>query len=304
MGKASRRYRREKQQKQQAQAVQQNAQEKKALEAQMREKIEAEAYGDALNVLAEMIEKKIYEPEDMYQGAYCYFMTGDYERAVSWLDNTLKFAPNHVEARLLLARICILEDRTQDGMAIYDFILEHYAEALQPEQREDMQDILEYYAQEDPERIRREFPYVAAFMHLAGEAEPAMPGAPEQPIAVETEKETAAEPEPAPKAEPGPKQEPPAFDAAAKIAEVMQSKVSVAERIHLLNSFAGRYYVAGDHEGAKACLTAALQLDDHDDETLRNLAVLSQAMGDPDKALQFAAAMSYTDFVLLTTLKG
>ena len=283
MGKASRRYRREKQQKQQAQAVQQNAQEKKALEAQMREKIEAEAYGDALNVLAEMIEKKIYEPEDMYQGAYCYFMTGDYERAVSWLDNTLKFAPNHVEARLLLARICILEDRTQDGMAIYDFILEHYPQQLQPEQREDMQDILEYYVEED---------------------KPAMPGAPEQPIAVETEKETAAEPEPAPKAEPAPKQEPPAFDAAAKIAEVMQSKVSVAERIHLLNSFAGGCYVAGDHEGAKACLTAPLQLDDHDDETLRNLAVLSQAMGDPDKALQFAAAMSYTDFVLLTTLKG
>ncbi|MDD6127789.1 MAG: CDC27 family protein [Veillonellaceae bacterium] len=336
MGKASRKYNRGKNRKQEAQQAKMQEQEKRELGARMMENVEKEAYAEALDVLAEMIEKKLYAPEYMYEGARCYFMTGDYERATQWLDNTLQFEPNHVAARLLLARICILEDRTDDGMAIYDFVLEHYKQALQPEQREDMEDILEYYVQKDSERVAKEFPYVAEFMHVetSDDAKTAAAEAPAAPaVSVDADEAPSMELKvsfaPAPKnvtVEAGPveedavtvpanekaeatekNEEEKAADAAeaeAKLQEVLAMDTSIGERIHLLNVFAGAHFVANGFDAAKSFLAAALKLDAHDDETLRNLAVLAKAQGEPDKALQFAAAMTTTDFVLLQRLKG
>lgn len=340
MGKASRKYRRDKERRQEEKKQQVQAETKRELTTRLKENFEAEEYGEALNILAEMIDQKIYDPDSMYRGAACYFMTGDYKRAISWLDNTLRFEPHHIAARLLLARICILEDRTQDGLAIYDFVLEHYEQALQPEQREDMQDILEYYVQQDKERVCRDFPYVAAFMHLAEQPQAAEKTASAaeatdtaQPVAeaqgadvtagirvqaaaktaaVEVQAELPVQPQAPAASATEPARETKAesaggeaaFDAAAKIAEVMAAGASVVERLKMLNAFAGGCFMADDYAGAKACLTAALQLDAHDDETLRNLAVLASAQGEAEKALQFASAMSYTDFALLQVLKG
>ena len=102
MGKASRKYNRGKNRKQEAQQAKMQEQEKRELGARMMENVEKEAYAEALDVLAEMIEKKLYDPEYMYEGARCYFMTGDYERATQWLDNTLQFEPNHVAATCII----------------------------------------------------------------------------------------------------------------------------------------------------------------------------------------------------------
>ena len=339
MGKASRKYRRSKERREEETAMKAQAETKQDLSTRLKEKFDAEDYSEVLNILAEMIGQKIYDPDSMYRGAYSYFMMGDYQRAASWLDHTLRFEPHHIAARLLLARICILEDRTQDGLAIYDFVLEHYEQALQTEQREDMQDILEYYVRQDKERVCHEFPYVAAFMHLSGAPQAAEKPAPAvkaaetvqpsasaeaqaagEPARIKVQAEAQAAPvevQPElpdqPTAAATPAAEAPAsdaagskaaFDAAAKVAEVMGADVSVAERMRLLHAFAGGCFLAGDNAGAQACLTAALQLDAHDDETLRNLAVLAKAQGDTEKALQFASAMRYTDFVLLQVLRG
>lgn len=305
MGKASRRYNRDKNRKQQAQETKMQTNEKRDYEARLQALMNEENYGEALDVLAEMIKNDAYEPEDMYKGAYCYFMTGDYRRSAQWLTNTLSFAPDHVAARLLLARICILEDRTDDGMAIYDFILEHYPQQLQPEQREDMQDILEYYVEEDKERVSAQFPYVADFMHLDG-AQPvehpaaeAAPAAAAPTAAEETETPEVSEAAEASEASI-------AQEAEAQLARVraMAAEVSVAERIRVLNAFAGGYFVADEYDAAKTFLAEALELDATNDTTLRNLAMLAKAQGDAEKALQFASAMHATDFVLLHALKG
>lgn len=316
MGKANRKYHREKNRKQVAQETKMQNNEKRAYEERLTALMNQEAYGEALDVLAEMIQHQAYDAEDMYRGAYCYFMTGDYRRAAQWLTNTLSFAPAHVEARLLLARICILEDRADDGMAIYDFLLEHYPQALQPEQREDMQDILEYYVEEDKERVAQRFPYVAAFMHIDGAEAPAPKAsasvqveAPEGAdvhvsVASGTQQAEVHVPQPAAQAA-EPTEASILQEAEAQLARVraMANDVSVAERVRILNTFAGGYFVADEYDAAKTFLAEALELDAKNDTTLRNLAMLAKSQGDAEKALQFASAMHATDFVLLQALK-
>ena len=76
------------------------------------------------------------------------------------------------------------------------------------------------------------------------------------------------------------------------------------EKVEALNAFAGAAYAAGDNTGAKMLLMAALRLDPGADMTLRNMALLLHDMGEKDKALQVAATMRRTDFMLLRTLKS
>ena len=114
MGKASRRMNKRRQQ-QAAQAGQQASQElHKTLDA-LYEKGE---YADVINTLAEIVQAKQQTAEDLYKGAYSYFMIGDYTRAAGLVTTVLNAAPDHVAARILLARVCILEDRIDDGLAI------------------------------------------------------------------------------------------------------------------------------------------------------------------------------------------
>ena len=71
-----------------------------------------------------------------------------------------------------------------------------------------------------------------------------------------------------------------------------------------LNAFAGAAYVKDDYAGARELLTAALELDPGCDVTLRNMALLLHEIGEREKALQVAAKMGQTDFMLLRTLKA
>ena len=294
MGKAKRKLNRDQMKRVNGQENKIQEQRKRELQTQMMNLIKVEEYAKALNVLAEVIEQKIYDPELMYQGANCYFMTGDYERAIQWIDNTLQFEPNHVAARLLLARICILEDRAKDGLAIYDFILEHYLAVLKQEQREDVADILEYYARNESDMIRQDFPYISKFMHLDDDLESAVTAISVHQVdntsiaRLDDDKEDAQQED---------------HDVQQKIQQVEQMDASVIEKIHILNAFAGGWFYADAYEAAQEFLAAALKLDTHHDETLRNLAVLAGVTGDSDRALEYVSAMSSTDFVLLQALK-
>ena len=89
---------------------------KNMLREELKRHVSNDEYADALDVLAQMVQSgtKI-SADDMYDGAYCYFMSGDYERTAKWLDSVLAAEPAHVKARLLLARLCILEGRTDSA---------------------------------------------------------------------------------------------------------------------------------------------------------------------------------------------
>ena len=162
-----------------------------SLKDKMLTAVEEERYEDALETMAELAGDKCMDPEVMYNGAVCYFMTGDYERTAKWLDNTLRYAPDHVQARVLLARLCILEERTEDGLAIFDFVLENWADNLADDVQEEIEEILEYYARNEADKLRRRYPHIAAFMKLE-EGTAGAAAAPQEAAAAPLQKAQAA----------------------------------------------------------------------------------------------------------------
>lgn len=264
-----------------------------------------EKYSDVINKLAELVQAGDHDPEMLYDGAYSYFMIGDYERAAGMVENVLTFAPGHLAARILLARICILEDRTDDSLAIFDFVLEHSENQLTQEQREDMEDILEYYGRNEAEHLQADFPHVAAFLGLAPAATSAAAPAPKAssftvPAAPVTVPEAPAVE--APIAAPEAPQADSAESVEAEIQAVMGKDASLSDKVRLLQAFAGGHFTAGEYAAAAKFLETALTIDGQDANVIRNLAVLAKRMGKVDKALELAARMPQTDFLLLDFL--
>lgn len=312
-----------------------------ALREKMKQQVEEEQYAEALATLAELVEGKSYEAEDFYLAAYCYFMVGDYERAITWVDNTLGLAPGHVAAQILLSRLCILEDQTEKALAVLDNMLSISRSKLTQEQQEELADILEYYGREDPERIERDYPAISVFLkeELAGlngvETVPTQP-VPQQPeTSAESvsaaapaeqsggsalaalqklknrlqsslpeqeqpgeEQPSSSEPEAA-----GEAQQAPAAEVRAKLDEIAGKPVALTVKIHLYNTFAGAYFFKKDYASAQAFLEAAAAIDPQDGETLRNLAMLAHEQGQQEQALDYAAKLPQTDFVLLAALR-
>lgn len=298
----------------------------------IKQQMAAADYGGALETLAASISAEVYDAGCMYEGACAYFMLGDYTRAAQWVQNTLQYAPDHAAARLLLARICILEDRVEDGLSIFEFVLAHEATQLTQQQREDMEDILAYYGRSEASLVRK-YPHVAAFLHVEAEEDAeTVDGAPSAAAALaaeageapaltakETENVPAAQPvaeagsaaqpaaEEMPEASERTKAAPEAADTAAaehQLTDILASQAGVAQKVHMLNAFAGGFFVARAYGLAQRYLSEALQLDTASAETLRNLAVLAHVQGDADRALKFASALPETDFLLLAALRG
>ncbi|MBE6094631.1 MAG: hypothetical protein E7199_04040 [Schwartzia succinivorans] len=360
MGKASRKMK--KKQQQEAEAGLQA--EVKTTEQKLFRQIEEEAYSEALDTLVELVQKKSVSPQAMYAGAYAYFMMGDYDRAANWIDNTLRYAPNHVAARILLARLCILQEKADAGLAIFDLLTDKFLPTLKEEERDEIESLAGFYGRNESDKVKREYPHLAAFLQIDKENHEAEEKAEVRENAAESRVESvgglklpsiskapasnenadgasksqaqqsgksaldvlrtlkakidarahgnkavkSSEPEAAsgveadrtaPKAESVGASE----EARRKIDEICGGKYTVAEKVRLLNSFAGGYYAQGDLDGAELCLKEALRFDEKDGSLLRNIAVLLAEKGEKDKALQAAAQMQPADFLLLRVIR-
>lgn len=296
-------------------------------------------YGEALDALAELVEKtKNLSPEHIFMGAKSYFELKDYDRAAQWVTNTLTFAPAHVEARLLLARICMMKNRAEDAMAILNLLLENglaslseaqqaaakkiwlrYGEraflekfpnlsaldaAAQPvrDAAESVQQAGEEAKSDVKDLLRRLKEKVSG--KAAGTPAPTRLGATEAPAAPEAPVAEPAPASPAP-AEPAAKEEDPvASDAAGVIAAVRGKAIPRAEKLRILNAFAGAAYLADDCRTAEEYLGAALTLDAEDDATLKNAVYNSLALGEIQRAESYAARMHFADFAVLDEIKA
>lgn len=263
--------------------------------AQLIEQIEKESYNEAIMTLATMVQAKSFDADCLYQGAYAYFMLGDYQRATQWVENTLQYDGQNVAARLLLARICILEDRPDEALAIFEFLLKNFSANLDANQREDVRDILDFYGTGEPEKIRQNYPVIADFLGLKA---PAEEHGQEKNIVEKSvdlpQEETPREAVTAAKN---------VLKAEEELQQIRSQEVSIAEKIKLLHTFSAGYFYQKDYAAAKIFLSEALQLDAKDDRTLYNLAILYADMGEKEKAMQFAARMSYVDFALLKDIR-
>ena len=86
--------------------------------------------------------------------------------------------------------------------------------------------------------------------------------------------------------------------------EILAKPVSLLDKVRLFNSFAGSYYFSRDYSAAENLLRAALEIDQSDVQTLRNLAILQQDMGQGEQALATAGRLPQADFLLLRALRS
>ena len=321
MGKASKKVKRQLQKK----AGEQQVKLCQGKEAELEVAFDREDYVKVLDILAELITAKDIKPDLMYKGAYSYFMLGDYDRAAQWVTNTLNYAPDDIDTRILLARLCFIQNRHDDGLAIYDFLVEHYRHSMSQEQTGQIIDSSEYYVRREAEKLRQQFPHLADFLSIAPpdaeEAAASTVSTAVKPAAAATDgssalsalqrlkaKLQAMQNKEEPAADAGQTQdtaadEVPAMDNGTKIAEIESRECSLREKVQLLNKFAAGFFVSDDYSSAAEFLTAALKIDAHDNQTLKNMALTQAALGNSDKAQAFAANLQEADFLLLQLLK-
>ena len=321
MGKASKKVKRQLQKK----AGEQQVKLCQGKEAELEAAFDREDYVKVLDILAELITAKDIKPDLMYKGAYSYFMLGDYDRAAQWVTNTLNYAPDDIDTRILLARLCFIQNRHDDGLAIYDFLVEHYRHRMSQEQTGQIIDSSEYYVRREAEKLRQQFPHLADFLSIAPpdaeEAAASTVSTAVKPAAAATDggsalsalqrlkaKLQAMQNKEEPAADAGQTQdtaadEVPAMDNGTKIAEIESRECSLREKVQLLNKFAAGFFVSDDYSSAAEFLTAALKIDAHDNQTLKNMALTQAALGNSDKAQAFAANLQEADFLLLQLLK-
>ena len=267
--------------------------EKKIITAeQIHAYVKKEKYAEAINAFADALAQGEPPKECYGDVAHAYFEMGDYKRAADWISNVLSINADDVDVRILLARICQREKRTDDALKLYENILSLHQAVLTDAQRAEIERRAGLDARLTQDRTRAEYPHLAALLGLAA--------APAVPAAAPTAPMNSALPGSVPAAPTAQS----SGDAKAQAAQIMAQPIRPAEKTAALNAFAGAAYVQDDYAGARELLTAALELDPGCDVTLRNMALLLHEIGEREKALQVAAKMGQTDFMLLRTLKS
>ena len=262
-------------------------------------------YEEALLLVIDLLERECYDTDVVFAAAELYFMAGDYARANIWIDRTLEAAPAHLGARILLTRICMMGDRADAGLGILEVVLKIGKGRLTTAQKEEVEELLEYYKYTKEEaEISGSYPNVAELMGFAGAIAAGKedsragdmaelcqePASHTQVSAALDVVETGA----------GEKEK----DIETVRQEILEKNISLQEKIVLCNSFAGAYYYADRIADAKIMLLTANSLDAFHTETLHNLALLAAEAGDQDMALQYVTKMPHTDFSLLKSIKA
>ena len=270
--------------------------EKKIITAeQIHSYVKKEKYAEAINAFADALAQGEPPKECYADVARAYFELGDYKRAADWVSNALSVDPGNVDVRILLARICQRERRTDDALKLYENILAAHAAALTAAQRAEIEQRAGLDARLAQDKTRMAYPHLAALLGLA--PTPAAPTVPSVPASSGTAPIAPVSVPATPVAQS-------AGNAKAQAAQILAQSIRPAEKMAALNAFAGAAYVQDDYAGARELLTAALELDPGCDVTLRNMALLLHEIGEREKALQVAAKMGQTDFMLLRTLKS
>ena len=270
--------------------------EKKIITAeQIQAYVKKEKYAEAINAFADALAQGEPPKECYADVARAYFELGDYKRAADWVSNALSMDPGNVDVRILLARICQRERRTDDALKLYENILAVHAAALTATQRAEIEQRAGLDARLAQDKTRTAYPHLATLLGLA--PAPAASTVPAAPAV------SAAAPI-APVSVPAAPAAQSSGSAKAQAAQILAQPIRPAEKMAALNAFAGAAYVQDNYAGARELLTTALELDPGCDVTLRNMALLLHEMGEQEKALQVAAKMGQTDFMLLRTLKS
>lgn len=276
------------------------------LKAKMQQLVTEENYADAMDVMAEIAQTGIMDSETMYLGALCYFKTDDCERATKWIAHALEKDAGNYQARLLLVRICIMEDRVQDALHILENLLTTDGTKISDDEREDLLDDLYYFKYTDQEKLV-ECPHIKKLLGIENSTESieSIEESPQAEVIVSDEQasvETSVKHEDANGTDSQPVTEATMPDVHKIIANILSQEISLQDKVKLLNNFAAGCYQAEDYAGAYNLLAEALKIDSCNEAVLRNMVYTCMAQQDMDKALTFASKMPLMDFACIQAI--
>ncbi len=280
------------------------------LKTKMQQLVAEENYVDAMDVMAEIAQTGIMDSETMYLGALCYFKTDDCERATKWVAHALEKDAGNYRAKLLLVRICIMEDRVQDGLHILENLLATDGGKISEAEREDLLDDLYYFKYSDQEMLA-DCPQIKKLLGIedsnavAEEARQTEIVASVEKTAMEAHVaiEESAEHEKVAEVESQPTEEAAMPDAHEIVENILSQAISLQDKVKLLNNFAAGCYQSGDYAGAYTLLAEALKIDSCNEAVLRNMVYTCMAQQDMDKALAFASNMPMVDFACIHAIQ-
>ena len=287
------------------------------LKREMLELIDNQKYVDAMDVMAKIAENQRMDSEIMERGAYCYFMTGDFERAGIWINNALTYDNNNLNAKLLLGRLCFAQARIDDGLKILSKLAQDCDGNIDAELEKGIKNLLEELCEKTSIIIDTEaFPALSRFVanpkeksktsdtdaktaldrlkalikkskekgNTAAQADAAV----EEPVIPSESKEGSLE-----------KQD---KNDADIIKSIMEKPVGYAQKVKMLNAFAGSCYMKKDYAGALKLLQKAGELDPDNNTILCNICYSYIALNDIEKAMKVAASMPMIDFAVLKAI--
>lgn len=333
-----------------------------SLKHDMQQFMEAEDYTAAMDVMAEMAANKQMDGEIMYWGAQCYFFTGDFERAEKWVNNALNNGYNSVGLKMLLATLCMSEERNEDAFKLCDAVLTEGIEGMSKQDQEIFDNFMDNISYGYDELVS-EYPKISEYLQKKqAETEANSPvnklkqilrdkeSDEVRPPQAKVQEEVKTEPEEAPSEDkaqaalarlrqllsknkdseekqeekeevipeiqqveaPQPimeesdnvqQNEAEKIDVSDTLTKIAAKEISLAEKVRLINVFAGGCYQQGDYQSAFDLLSAALEIDGQDAATLKNIAYTCLSAGEQEQAMSFAAKLPVVDFALLYALK-
>ena len=134
-----------------------------SLKHDMQQFMETEDYAAAMDVMAEMAANKQMDGEIMYWGAQCYFFTGDFERAEKWVNNALNNGYNGVGVKMLLATLCMTEERNKDAFKLCDAVLTEGIEGMSKQDQEIFDNFMDNISYGYDELVS-EYPKISAYL--------------------------------------------------------------------------------------------------------------------------------------------
>ena len=134
-----------------------------SLKHDMQQFMEAENYTAAMDVMAEMAANMQMDGEIMYWGAQGYFFTGDFERAEKWVNNALNNGYNSAGLKMLLATLCMSEERSYDAFKLCETVLAEGIEGMSKQDQEIFDNFMDNISYGYDELVS-EYPKISAYL--------------------------------------------------------------------------------------------------------------------------------------------
>lgn len=134
-----------------------------SLKHDMQQFMEAENYTAAMDVMAEMAANMQMDGEIMYWGAQCYFFTGDFERAEKWVNNALNNGYNSAGLKMLLATLCMSEERSYDALKLCETVLAEGIEGMSKQDQEIFDNFMDNISYGYDELVSK-YPKISAYL--------------------------------------------------------------------------------------------------------------------------------------------